>query len=46
MNWIITPDKFLTEEEVQNFRKSCRDAAGFKHVVTINTCELPKIAAV
>ena len=27
MNWILTPDKFLTEEEVQKLRKACRDAA-------------------
>ena len=28
MNWILTPDKFLTEEEVQKLRKVCIDAAG------------------
>ena len=27
MNWILTPDKFLTEDEVQNLRKICKDAA-------------------
>ena len=27
MNWILTPDKFLTEEEVQKLRKVCKDAA-------------------
>jgi len=27
MNWILTPDKFLTEDEVQNLRKASRDAA-------------------
>ena len=27
MNWILTPDKFLTEEEVQKLRKTCREAA-------------------
>ena len=27
MNWILTPDKFLTEDEVQNLRKTCKDAA-------------------
>ena len=26
MNWILTPENFLTEEEVQNLRKSCKDA--------------------
>ena len=26
MNWILTPEIFLTEEEVQNLRKSCKDA--------------------
>ena len=27
MNWILTPDKFLTEEEVQKLRKACRETA-------------------
>ena len=27
MNWVLTPDKFLTEDEVQNLRKTCKDAA-------------------
>ena len=27
MNWILTPDKFLTEEEVDKLRKICIDAA-------------------
>ena len=27
MNWILTPDKFLTEGEVQKLRKICSDAA-------------------
>ena len=27
MNWILTPDKFLTEEEIQKLRKTCREAA-------------------
>jgi len=27
MSWILTPDKFLTEKEVQKLRKACRDAA-------------------
>ena len=27
MNWILTPDKFLTEDEVQILRKVCIDAA-------------------
>ena len=27
MNWILTPDKFLTEEEVQKPRKTCRNTA-------------------
>jgi len=27
MNWILTPDKFLTEDEVKNLRKYCKDAA-------------------
>ena len=27
MNWILTPDKFLIEEEVQKLRKACRDTA-------------------
>ena len=27
MNWILTPDKFLTEDEVQKLRKTCKDAA-------------------
>ena len=27
MNWILTPDKFLTEEEVQKLRKICIDAS-------------------
>ena len=26
MNWVLTPDKFLTEDEVQKLRKSCKDA--------------------
>jgi len=29
MNWILTPDKFLTIEEVQNLNKDCKDAADF-----------------
>jgi len=27
MNWILTPDKFLTKDEVQNLNKDCKDAA-------------------
>jgi len=27
MNWVLTPDKFLTEDEVQNLRKTCIDTA-------------------
>ena len=27
MNWVLTPDKFLTGDEVQNLRKICKDAA-------------------
>ena len=27
MNWILTPDKFLIEEEIQKLRKTCREAA-------------------
>ena len=27
MNWILTPDKFLTEKEVQKLRKTCKDAS-------------------
>lgn len=27
MNWILTPDKFLTYEEVQKLIKFCNDAA-------------------
>ena len=27
MNWILTTDKFLTEDEVQSLRKTCKDAA-------------------
>ena len=27
MNWILTPDKFLTEDEFQKLRKVCIDAA-------------------
>ena len=27
MNWILTPDKFLTENEVQKLRKICIDAS-------------------
>jgi len=27
MNWVLTPDKFLTEVEVQNLRKTCIDTA-------------------
>ena len=39
MNWILTPDKFLTEDEVQNLRKVCivatdlaRSKRQFKHI--------------
>ena len=27
MNWILTPDKFLTTEETKQLRKSCQEAA-------------------
>ena len=27
MNWILTPDKFLTEEEVQKLRRICKDSS-------------------
>ena len=27
MNWILTPDKFLTKDEVQKLRKTCIDTA-------------------
>ena len=27
MNWILTPDKFLTNDEVQKLSKGCKDAA-------------------
>ncbi|MEE8208265.1 MAG: tyrosine-type recombinase/integrase, partial [Nitrosomonadaceae bacterium] len=26
-NWIITPDKYLTEEETKQLRKTCRNTA-------------------
>ena len=27
MNWIITPDKYLTLEETKQLRKTCREGA-------------------
>ena len=27
MNWIITPDKYLTKDDTKQLRKTCRDAA-------------------
>ena len=27
MNWIITPDKYLTPEETKQLRKTCQEAA-------------------